>query len=104
MRTLATRAACAALGLCLAAAACGQPEPNLSGQGGAGGGSGGESAASSGGTTSSSSSGVDTTSSSSSGAGPDDTPVENESADCEVAALPEVTHSLTWAAPGSASA
>ncbi|WP_437870741.1 glucuronyl esterase domain-containing protein [Sorangium sp. So ce363] len=114
MRTLATRAARAALGLCLTAAACGQSEPNLSGQGGAGGGSdgsGGESAtssgdttssassgvnttssaSSSGGTTSSSSSGVDTTSSSSSGTGPDDTPVENESADCEVAALPEAS-------------
>ncbi|WP_437780167.1 glucuronyl esterase domain-containing protein [Sorangium sp. So ce1097] len=102
MRTLAARTARVAIGVCLAAAACGQSGPNPSGQGGAGG-SGGEEATSSGDVTSSSSSGGGVTSSSSSGGGvtsssssgtgaaPDETPVEDESADCEVAALPEAS-------------
>lgn len=54
MRTLATRTARVAVGLCLTVAACGQSDPGPSGPGGAGG-SGGESATSGGGTTSTSS-------------------------------------------------
>ncbi|XXX75455.1 hypothetical protein WMF30_48180 [Sorangium sp. So ce134] len=110
MRTFAPRITRIALGLCLTSAACGQSESNPPGQGGAGG-SGGESATSSGDMTSnagsggdmasSSGSGGDMTSSSSSGpssssgsgsgSGSSETAVENESADCEVAALAEAS-------------